>query len=503
MFCTKCGRKLEDDWKVCPGCGQKIDTYEGADTTNEDVIQDVGNQSDSNETIKAEKMDKLNTVRFWGVAICGFIIGIVTLVAGSPLTGILIMLAGLLFCPAIMNRFSWKGRVLIIIAAVALCFVGARFYNGDAEGMPDYVGIWSKKQAVSLPDNDLEHLISCSADEIIEYGFIQSDTTEDMFKTEDNGVSVIYDGTKLYAMTIDTEEYNFHGIKLGMTMGEAVNLAKDEYSVEYQNESQLILLNKDRDIMMTAETALEEEGTISRIGIYLDEKMIEEQLEIIKKQQSDDELQSRAIRDEDRIWFTYYNQFQKLDGSERLGVVALTDALLSVRWMSGTDSVEWQLAPEPAAIGSDGQMIYYYGKDIVLSYYPDDHHISIQSSETGFAGEYAYFFDFNGGWSDSTSGRCYMEIISQNDKYYEILIDWANSASENTHWEFMAEYDANRGCLVYQNGQRTEQYFPDGGGTVQETVVYTDGSGTIYPEDGRLYWNDYKENAGSNCVFEK
>ncbi len=26
MFCTKCGKKLEDDWKMCPNCGQNTET---------------------------------------------------------------------------------------------------------------------------------------------------------------------------------------------------------------------------------------------------------------------------------------------------------------------------------------------------------------------------------------------------------------------------------------------------------------------------------------------
>ncbi|MDO5157221.1 MAG: hypothetical protein Q4D51_14800 [Eubacteriales bacterium] len=207
--------------------------------------------------------------------------------------------------------------------------------------------------------------------------------------------------------------------------------------------------------------------------------------------------------DDSNIWFVYYNQFQKLGGSESLGVFPMTDALMSVHWMSGMDSVEWQFGLEPAEIGSDGQMIYYYGKDIVMSYHPDDHHISIQSSDENFNGEYICLFDFNGGWADSNSGRCYMEITSQNDRYYEIMIDWASSSSENTHWEFLAEYDTNQGCLVYQDGQRTEQYFPDGGGAMQKNVVYTDGTGSIYAENGKLYWKDEKENAGNNCVFER
>ena len=35
-------------------------------------------------------------------------------------------------------------------------------------------------------------------------------------------------------------------------------------------------------------------------------------------------------------------------------------------------------------------------------------------------------------------------------------------------------------------------------------AAYHDGKGLIYiSSDGNLYWNDWKENAGADCVFMK
>jgi hypothetical protein len=109
--------------------------------------------------------------------------------------------------------------------------------------------------------------------------------------------------------------------------------------------------------------------------------------------------------------------------------------------------------------------------------------------------------DFSGSWLDSVSQRCNMEIISQNDVYYEITIDWSSSASESTHWSFEGEYDASQGGIVYQNGSCYE--LDSSGGTVHTSEMYTNGEGLIYIKDGKLYWDDKTQGAGDSCEFER
>lgn len=111
--------------------------------------------------------------------------------------------------------------------------------------------------------------------------------------------------------------------------------------------------------------------------------------------------------------------------------------------------------------------------------------------------------EFNGLWYDTYSQRCNMEIVCQNDTYYEITVDWGSSAWDNTHWEFTGEYDAKQGGIVYQNGCRYEQHYPEDGGDLQQTETYTNGEGFIYIKDGKLYWNDKTQDMGKDCVFEK
>lgn len=107
-----------------------------------------------------------------------------------------------------------------------------------------------------------------------------------------------------------------------------------------------------------------------------------------------------------------------------------------------------------------------------------------------------------GSWGDRRSQRCHMDIESYDGISYSIDINWASSAQENTHWSFGGVYDEGEGGIYYY-GSKIEEYYPDNG-EMQETYSYSDGEGLIWiGDDGLLYWNDYTENAGSDCEFEK
>lgn len=374
-----------------------------------------------------------------------------------------------------------------------------------------------KGNSTALPGNDLEEFLSCSPGELEQYGFAESDAVEGMFVSPDGSATVLYTDDDLDMMSIESGgQYCFHGIKTGMDMEEAIEAVKSSYSVTYQDEYSAYFINDAGNIMITAASETEN-GSIERIGVSLDEETIAEQLDILEEAaetepeetqspETETELTARKnpMRSEvDTTWPLNYNLFEKEDGEGILSIEIMTDALMNVYHSAGGNYTEWGFGLKPDEIGSDGEYIFYSDDDLKMSYYPDDHHILIDSSDEEYAGYYNYFFDFNGGWSDSTSQRCYMEITCQNDIYYDIDIDWSSSASDHTHWDFLAEYDEEQGCLVYQGGSCIEQHFPDDGSDVQETVVYTDGEGRLYPKDGKLYWEDLKEGAGDRCVFER
>lgn len=110
--------------------------------------------------------------------------------------------------------------------------------------------------------------------------------------------------------------------------------------------------------------------------------------------------------------------------------------------------------------------------------------------------------DYVGTWWDTNSQRCNMEISSYDKTSYNIEINWGSSACDNTHWSFYGTYDEMAGGIHYY-GSRIEEYYPDNG-EVQETCIYSDGEGLIWiGDDGMLYWDDYIENQGADCSFEK
>lgn len=108
--------------------------------------------------------------------------------------------------------------------------------------------------------------------------------------------------------------------------------------------------------------------------------------------------------------------------------------------------------------------------------------------------------EFTGEWWDENSQRCYMEISSDDGINYNIDINWANSAWENTHWSFYGTFDEMANGIHYY-GSRIEEYYPDDG-EMEETYIYSDGEGLIWiGDDSMLHWDDYTEQQGADCFF--
>lgn len=101
-----------------------------------------------------------------------------------------------------------------------------------------------------------------------------------------------------------------------------------------------------------------------------------------------------------------------------------------------------------------------------------------------------------GTWWDTYSQRCNLTIDVIDDETIAIEINWSSSASENTKWIITAKWDSYWGLLRYENG--VKQNISEAG----TTVGYEDGSGFFYINSGNLYWVDYKESAGFDCIFE-
>lgn len=110
--------------------------------------------------------------------------------------------------------------------------------------------------------------------------------------------------------------------------------------------------------------------------------------------------------------------------------------------------------------------------------------------------------EYVGDWIDTTSERCNMTIECDDGETYYIDINWSSSATENTHWELEAEYDEEENGLWYSGSCCNETYLDNG--EVQEDYVYSNGQGFMFiGDDSCLHWDDYEEDAGSDCVFQR
>ncbi|MCR4633853.1 MAG: hypothetical protein K5648_07000 [Erysipelotrichaceae bacterium] len=100
-----------------------------------------------------------------------------------------------------------------------------------------------------------------------------------------------------------------------------------------------------------------------------------------------------------------------------------------------------------------------------------------------------------GSYHEEIAGRASLEL-SEN----KITIDWSSSAFEKAHFDFDIAYDADKNQLTYVGGKRTDTVFEsDTKSTVTE--AYNDGSGNFAIEEGKLIWNDDKNENGGPVVF--
>jgi len=84
---------------------------------------------------------------------------------------------------------------------------------------------------------------------------------------------------------------------------------------------------------------------------------------------------------------------------------------------------------------------------------------------------------------------------------FAVNVHWGSSAFESTVWTYYCLYDGEK-LVNHGDGVKTNITFDEEGNESDE-VVYEDGAVTFTMEDGKLVWNDEKENAGEGMAFEK
>ena len=100
--------------------------------------------------------------------------------------------------------------------------------------------------------------------------------------------------------------------------------------------------------------------------------------------------------------------------------------------------------------------------------------------------------------------RASIEIIWEEEGF-RVFISWGSSASETSEWEYSCYYDAETKSLeAMPTGIHTDNVYGEDGEIVSSTVIYDDGEATFTLDgEGHLLWNDVKEDAGKDMLFER
>lgn len=112
--------------------------------------------------------------------------------------------------------------------------------------------------------------------------------------------------------------------------------------------------------------------------------------------------------------------------------------------------------------------------------------ITTQEVLADFTGE----MDLSGSWNDEVSQRATMDITANDDGSYEIVVNWAGSASEKAVWMIHGTYDPVSGMLSYEDGAYSIHTWDD---KDNETVSGEESTkGAFLKEGEKLRWQDSK-----------
>lgn len=109
--------------------------------------------------------------------------------------------------------------------------------------------------------------------------------------------------------------------------------------------------------------------------------------------------------------------------------------------------------------------------------------------------------NFVGQWQDSYSQRASLKIENKNE-VYSLMINWGISAAETMQWRMTGTYSSGEKTgVISQDCTKVRIYSK--GTEILEEVIYTEGEAFFYIQNGILYWEDFTEQIGDKCTFEK
>ena len=115
-------------------------------------------------------------------------------------------------------------------------------------------------------------------------------------------------------------------------------------------------------------------------------------------------------------------------------------------------------------------------------------------------------YDFSGTYTEPTSGRCTIEIVSTGENEYTVNVRWSSSAFESSNWEMNATYYESTTLLEYTDAKFFIRTYSDEE-TYTDDVQYEDGAGEFwFDENGMLGWrsaNSDVDGITGETFFEK
>ena len=102
-------------------------------------------------------------------------------------------------------------------------------------------------------------------------------------------------------------------------------------------------------------------------------------------------------------------------------------------------------------------------------------------------------------WAD---GFTNMKIYAE-EEHWRVLIDSADGSLE---WDYCCRYDEEQKRLISldTDNLKTEIRIDEEGSEIERNELYNDGSASFFlNEEGKLIWDDEKEDAGAGFFFEK
>lgn len=108
--------------------------------------------------------------------------------------------------------------------------------------------------------------------------------------------------------------------------------------------------------------------------------------------------------------------------------------------------------------------------------------------------------DLAGSWQDEISKRATMDVTANEDGSYDIVINWAGSATEKAVWQIHGTYDEVSGMLSYEDGQYSIHTWDENNNeTVSDEEVT---KGVLMKEGEKLRWQDSKNSEDGVFVKE-